>query len=208
MVQIDNDLSGKSIVNDIIKKANSRLNFLYKYREMLNFGSRKTLCSALIQCHFDYSCSSWYPGIGKVLKHKLQVMQNKMMRFILDLDSRAHIGHKEFSKTGFLNVETRVKQLKLGHVIKIINKTCPYYLLTNFHKLSEFEDRIVTRDKANNFFKPRVSTDTFTYTAINDYNDLPNKIKEIQNEITFKKTLKKHLLSEAGKVDLKLYMYY
>ena len=131
-----------------------------------------------------------------------------MMRFILDLDSRAHIGHKEFSKTGFLNVETRVKQLKLGHVIKIINKTCPYYLLTNFHKLSEFEDRIVTRDKANNFFKPRVSTDTFTYTAINDYNDLPNKIKEIQNEITFKKTLKKHLLSEAGKVDLKLYMYY
>ncbi|CAL4065468.1 unnamed protein product [Meganyctiphanes norvegica] len=63
-LQIDNDLSGKSIVNEIIKKANSRLKFLYRCREMLNFESRKTLCSALIQCHFDYSCSSWYPGIG------------------------------------------------------------------------------------------------------------------------------------------------
>ncbi|CAL4163592.1 unnamed protein product, partial [Meganyctiphanes norvegica] len=56
-LQIDNDLSGKSIVNKIIKKANSRLNFLYRCIEMLNFESRKTFCSALIQCQFDYSCS-------------------------------------------------------------------------------------------------------------------------------------------------------
>ncbi|CAL4220723.1 unnamed protein product, partial [Meganyctiphanes norvegica] len=31
---------------------------------MLNFESRKTFFSALIQCHFDNSCSSWYPGIA------------------------------------------------------------------------------------------------------------------------------------------------
>ena len=83
-LQIENDLSGKSIVNKIIKKANSKLKCVYRCREMLNFESRNTLCSALIQCLFDYSCSYWYTGIGKGLLDKLQVMQNKIIRFILN----------------------------------------------------------------------------------------------------------------------------
>ena len=62
---------------------------------MLNLEVRKTLCTALIQCSFDYSCCSWYPGINETFKKKLQVMQNKMVRFILKLDSRAHIGNDE-----------------------------------------------------------------------------------------------------------------
>ncbi|CAL4061329.1 unnamed protein product, partial [Meganyctiphanes norvegica] len=196
-LQIDNDLSGISIVNEIIKKANSRLKFLYRCREMLNFESRKTLCSALIQCQFDYSCSSWYPGIGKGLQDKLQVMQNKIIRFILNLDNRAHIGNRELAKTGFLKVPERVKQLKLGHVIKIKNKTSPYYMSANFQSLNENENRIVTRSKVSNFFKPRVCTNTFVYSAINDWNNLPSEIKEIKNENTFKDKLRKYLFSEA-----------
>merc|ERR1712082_81996 len=66
-VQIDNDLGGNSIVKGIISKVNSRVKFLYKYKDLLNFESRKNLCSALIQCLFDYSCSSWYPGCNKDL---------------------------------------------------------------------------------------------------------------------------------------------
>ena len=81
-IQIDDNLTGDSIVNGILEEVNSRLKFLYKYKEMLNFNARKTLCSALIQCHFDYACSSWYPAISTALRNKLQVMQNKMIRFI------------------------------------------------------------------------------------------------------------------------------
>ena len=115
-LQIDNNLSGENAVMNDLKKANSPLKFLYRYKDMLNFSSRKTLCSAQIQCHFDYSCSSWYPGISKNLKSKLQVAQNKMIRFILDLDNRAHIGQKELEKAGFLNVSKRVTQMKLGRL--------------------------------------------------------------------------------------------
>ena len=103
-VQIDDDLSGSSIVKETIKKANTRLKFPYRNKNMLNFECRKTLCSALIQCHFDYSCSSWYPGINKGLRNKLQTTQNKMIRFILNLDNRNYIGNKERVKAGFLNV--------------------------------------------------------------------------------------------------------
>ena len=198
-VQIDENMSGDSIVKEIIKKANTRLKFLYRNKNLLNFQCRKTLCSALIQCHFDYSCSSWYPGINKGLKDKLQITQNKIARFILNYDNRAHIGHKELAKAGFLNVSDRVKQLKLGHVFKIKNKTSPYYLSTNFQRLNEMENRPVTRSTANNFFRPRICTDTFTYSAIREWNELPSKIKDIKSEKAFKDTLKKHLLDEAEK---------
>merc|ERR1712121_378365 len=184
-VQLDENMSGASIIKEIIKKANTRLKFLYRNKNLLNFQCRKTLCSALIQCHFDYSCSSWYPGINKGLKDKLQATQNKMIRFILNLDNRAHIGNKERVKAGFLSVTDRVKQLKLGHVFKIKNKTSPYYLSTNFQRLNEIENKPVTRGTDNNFFSPRICTDTFAYSAIREWNELPSKIKDIQGEKAF-----------------------
>ena len=207
-IEIDDDLSGNNIVNEITKKANTRLKFLYRYKNMLNFECRKILCSALIQCHFDYACSSWYPGINKGLKDKLQVSQNKIMRFILNLDNRAHIGNKELVKAGFLNVADRVKQLKLGHVFKIKSKTSPEYLSTNFHRLNENENGIVTRATANNFFKPRICTNTFAYSAICEWNELPNHIKDINAEKNFKESLKKYLFEEAEKKENNLYVYY
>ena len=82
-VQLDDDLAGSSIVSDVIRKVNNRLKFLYRYKDLLNYSSRRTLCTALIQCLFDYSCSSWFPGINEALKTKLNIIQNMMTTFIL-----------------------------------------------------------------------------------------------------------------------------
>merc|ERR1711872_964237 len=101
----------------------------------------------------------------KLLKKKLQVMQNKMIRFILKLESRAHIGNDELVKAGFLSVVDRVKQLKLGHVFKIKNKSCPIYLREYFLKLDENTLRRETRSKVYNFQVSRVNTSTFAYSA-------------------------------------------
>ena len=119
---------------------------------MLNFKCRKTLCSSLIQCHFDYSCSSWFPGVNKTLKDKLQIAQNKVIRFILNLKSRDSIKVQELAKAGFLNVADRVTQLKLLHVFKIKNKICPTYMTTDFNLQSDMQNRISTRASAHNFF--------------------------------------------------------
>ena len=115
-IQIDEDLAGESIVKEIVKKANTRLKFLYRCKDLLNFESRKTLCTALIQCHFDYACSSWFPGINTTLMKKLQIMQNKIIRFILNMKCRDSIRNKELLKAGYLDVSNRVKQMKMNHV--------------------------------------------------------------------------------------------
>jgi len=51
--QIDNNLSGTSVIEDIIKKCKTRLKLLYRYNDMLNLEVRKTLCTALVRCRFD-----------------------------------------------------------------------------------------------------------------------------------------------------------
>ena len=88
-VSLDQCLSGEPIANSIIKKTGDRLKFLYRQALFLNENSRK------IVCYFDYSCSSWYSALSSKLKNKLQIMQNKMVRFILGKSSRAHIGQTE-----------------------------------------------------------------------------------------------------------------
>ena len=70
------------------------------------------------------------------MKNKLQIVQNKVVRFILGLHHRKSITYIEFEKPGFLNISNRVKQLRLNHVHvhSICNNKCPDYMHTNFTK--------------------------------------------------------------------------
>ena len=51
---LDNDLSCKCMVETTVKKASSRISFLYKHKNCLDQNSRKRLGNALVQCHLDY----------------------------------------------------------------------------------------------------------------------------------------------------------
>ena len=95
-VVLEQCLSGESMVKLIIQKANARLKFLFRKQKFLNLHSKKLLVMSLIQCHFGYACSLWYPGLLQLLRNRLQVTQNKMIRFVLKLDPISHIGSDEF----------------------------------------------------------------------------------------------------------------
>ena len=102
-VDLEQTLSVKLILENILEKGNSRLKFLIRQAKCLNL--------ALIQCHMDYACSSWYHGLQKNLKHKLQILQNKTIRFVLDLTPRSYIGYSEFNLVNWLPVRFRVQRL-------------------------------------------------------------------------------------------------
>ena len=127
-------------------------------------------------------------------------MQNKVVRYILNLDNRAHIGCNELEKVNMLNVTNRVKQMKLNHVFKIYNGSGPDYMKDNFLKLADTLLRNCTRASTNNFFLPRVTgqgINSFYYSAIKNWNSLPAAIKEIQNFNTFKDKVKRNISFEA-----------
>ena len=196
-ITLDENLCGDSIAKSVIKKVCSRISFLYRQGHFLNVRTRKTLCTALVQCHFDYCCSSWYSALSTKLKDKLQVMQNKLIRFILKLGPRSHIGSDELMKLNMLKVADRVKQLKLNHVFKIYNDTAPHYLNSHFTKLAHTH-RYHTRGSTTNFLVPVMKgqeCNSFFYTCIKEWNLLPTQIKTCKSHQQFKKAVKSHFLS-------------
>ena len=119
-----------------IKKANARLKFLYRKSKFLNHHSKMLLVTSLIQCHFDYGCSIWYNSLTQELRNKLQVTQNRMIRFVLDLEEMAHIDQSHFVKLNWLTVSKRVDQIMFCHVFKIYSGRSPGYLNEHFIPLS------------------------------------------------------------------------
>ncbi len=102
---------------------------------MLPNGTKKTLCQSLVQSHIDYVISSWYAAMSQKAKTKLQFIQNKMVRFILDLGPRTHITTKHISDLNILKIPGRVQQLRLNISHKIYYNQAPTYLQTNFKKI-------------------------------------------------------------------------
>ena len=101
----------------VMNKINSRLKFLYRKNRYLTPYLKRLLCNALIQPHFDYACSAWYPNLNKKLKSKLQTVQNRCIRYCLQLDNRSEIGVKHLEKINWL---LSLKDLIIAFVLTLL----------------------------------------------------------------------------------------
>ena len=112
---------------------------------------------------------------NKNLEKNLQICQIKTMRFITNLGLRSHISFSELDSLNMLNVEFRVKQLRLSHAYNFFNETGPSYFSEQFIKTSDIHHHF-TRRSSENFSVPSISVvaaTTFYYSAIKDWNSLP-----------------------------------
>ena len=89
------------------------------------------LCNALIQHHFDYACSAWYHILTEEAKKKIQIMEDKCIRFYLKLDKMHHIFDEVFRSTNWLPTSKRVNQCVNTITFEFVNNTCLYYLKEN-----------------------------------------------------------------------------
>ncbi len=67
-------------------------------------------------------------------KKKIQVVQNKLIRFMLNLGPSYHVGIEQLNTLGLLNVDDRAQQLRLHNTHKVFYKQAPVYLMANFNK--------------------------------------------------------------------------
>lgn len=172
---------------------------MYRHKDALSQYSRKILCTALIQSYFDYGVSAWYSATTKRCKNKLQVAQNKMARFILNLDQRSHIGQTELNHLNFLNTGDRAKQIMLNHLFKVFHDRAPAYLSLNFKK-SQSQHQYGTRHAQYNFAVPMSrgpNRFNFSVDGVKHWNNLPSAIKSQTSRAQFKKHVKKHLKERA-----------
>ena len=110
-----------------LKKINAKLQLSYRKTEFLRSKLRRLLSNSLIQPHFDYACISWYPLVNKRIRKKMQVTWNKCIHFCLKLNSRHHIGAKEF-KGVYWEENKRGHPFTLGtslqHLLGTPEKSC------------------------------------------------------------------------------------
>ncbi len=88
----------------------------------------------VVQCHLDYAVSSWYAAMAQKAKRKFQIVQNKLVRFILALAPRTHLTVNYMKELNLLRVSDRAKQLRFNDAHKIFYNQAPEYLKENFVK--------------------------------------------------------------------------
>ena len=134
---LDQNLSGESKALNVIDKVNSRLNFLHRQNCFLTPPLRRLLCNPLTQPLFDYACTTWFSNLSKRLKLRLQVSQNKCIRFCLQLDKSSKIRVKEFLQINCLNVHDKYLQFIVFDIFKFQNDQCPDYFKELFCSVGE-----------------------------------------------------------------------
>ena len=182
----------------VVKKINGKLKFLYRKNIFLTLEQRRMLCNALIQPHFDYACTAWYPNFTEKNKKKIQIMQNKCIQFCLRLNKMLHISLAEFRSINWLPTKERVHQCINAISFKFVNKNCPFYL----NEIFEFAPhcRIDTRNSLAKLKHPfrKTNTGQKTLSCIGPslWNNLPETIKKTNNLNTFKHNVKSLYLNQ------------
>ena len=121
-------MSREPMALKVINKINLRLRFLHRKNKFLTPALRRLLCNALIQPHFDYASSAWYPKLTQKMKNKIQITQYKCVRYCLQLDKMTNISKNEFEPPNWLPVKDRFNQSINSIVLKFYTKQCPNYL--------------------------------------------------------------------------------
>ena len=129
---LDETMSRKTMALSVINKINNKLKFPYRKNRFLTPTLRRLLCNALIQPHFNYTCSAWYSNLTKKLNNRNQTFQNKCIRFCLQLDKMTHVSYKEIEILNWLPGTERFNQCINSIVFKYVNNQCPNYV--NFSK--------------------------------------------------------------------------
>ena len=191
-------MSRETMALSVINKINNKLKFLYRKNRFLTPTLRRLLCNALIQPHFNYACSAWYPNLTKKLKNRIQTSQNKCIRFCLQLDKMTHMSHKEFEILNWLPVTERFNQCINSVVFKYVKNQCPNYLNEVFQTAPENNNQ--TRGSFLKikcpFCKTNIGQMAQPYIGPTIWSKTPDMLKGANNLNTFKHNLKKHYLQE------------
>ena len=197
---LDSRMSGESMAKKCLIKINNRLNFLKRYKYCLSQKLRRMLCNSIIQPHFEYGCSAWYPPLNNDLKQKIQSAQNKCIRFCLNIGPLSHIGYKEFRAINWLPCSYRIEQCLLVLAHNYFSQKCPEYMDEIFIK------KFPLRETRNSdfsllipFLKKKISRCSVSYRGAYLWNKLPPDIRALKEINNFK-----HKIKEFFFLDTKL----
>ena len=136
---------------------------------------------ALIQPYFDYCCSVW-DGLNQTLNCKIQKLQNRAARIVMQASYDASAGAL-FDVLHWDNLSMRRKKSKANLMFKILNEKPLLYIY-------------IIRNSEMRLNVPRPRTDymkkSFCYSGAVLFNSFPQNIRKCQSLPQFKKAINKY----------------
>ena len=83
---------------------------------------------AMILLRIDYASNIYYHGLPKFLQRCLQVIQNKMIRYVLNYSNITYLVANDFNEVKWVSFENRIEYLAASHVFNCIDEQAPEYL--------------------------------------------------------------------------------
>lgn len=190
---IDSKLTFNDHINYICNKISKKLGFAYRVSKHLTLYTRKTIYNTIIKPHFEY-CSSILYMCNDTSISKLQLLQNRCMRFILKCNRYTSINTMQCTLNWF-SVKENIKYRTLIFLYKLHNNLLPTYLSANLQYRGDIHD-YNTRQRTH--IHINLSNLMKTKSSIYDkgaaeFNKLPVSIKQAKNVFQFKKHLYKFM---------------
>ena len=135
-------------------------------------------------------------NLNEKVKKKIQIMQNKCIRFCLKLDKMHHISEEEYKSINWLPTSKRIDQCINTKTYNFVNNTFPFYLNEIFESTPHCS--IGTRNNVlnlNTLFIKQIWEKLFLVLVPPIWNSLPDSIKRTNSLNTFKHNVKKHYLT-------------
>lgn len=195
-VVLDSQINFRLHVNSICQKTYSNMKLLYSNKHIINFNIRKHLCDSLVLSHINYCSFVFWHCLDVIHKSRLQKIQNTCCRFIFGLRKFDSVSHN-FNVLNWLNISNRIKLQQMVFSHKIITSSTPQYLKDKFIPRTKLHSINIRQKNALSMpkFKSALFKKSFTYTAITQYNSLPNHFKQLKVN-AFKKKVRTDLFSK------------
>ena len=187
-------------IDNLCKSCHFHLSNIQSIRHLLDIKTTESLIHAFVSSRLDF-CNSLLFGISKSNISKLQKIQNRAARICLKVSRKSHISSSSLlAQLHWLPITYRIKFKILLLTFKCLNGLAPPYLSELLH----FSDTgRTTRSSSQNLLvvpKSRTKTygdRTFEVAAPGLWNNLPLSVRQSESVVTFKKSLKTFLFTEA-----------
>lgn len=186
-VIIDQKLTFSAHIDSVIKKVARKYGMLIRLKSQLTFWSKIFLYKTLVAPHIDYCSSVLFLASETHLK-RLQRLQNKFMRYILNCDRYTPIKNM-LEVLQWLSVKERIIFNVMTVIFKLTNDLLPEYL-TNIILRGRNIHNHRTRRSDDLRVVPFTMTSTqkyMYYNGIRIFNELPAAIKNARCVTEFKK---------------------
>ena len=191
---LDSKLNFHAHLDSVVSKLKKASGVFFRASKFLPPDCKLTLYNTLILPHIDYCSTVWSTSLRKSDLARLQRIQNRAMRIILDCHPRTHITDM-LDTLKWMSINQRLN-FNLGIFLwKIVNDKVPPYLSNIFTPVSQIHTHNTRSASSGRLHRNRTHTKTLSTTGSKFWNKIPQHVRDARSLYSFKRNLIPHIFS-------------